>query len=458
MSEKKYQIFISSTYNDLVKAREKVIETVLSMYHFPIGMEMFSAADDDQWQVIKDTIDQSDYYVIIIGHRYGSETAEGISYTEKEYDYAKSKGIPILAFIRDRNVATKPDERDSEAEKIEKLNRFIIKAEANKMRDTWKNIDDLGGKVAVALTKTFGKKPGIGWVRADKAISPEMTNELTALSKENRDLREALDELKKQVGEKAPEIDVCFTKDDLTNVICKNLQLPLVEYPKPLNMDDVPSHLTKYVAQEDIDKYNNAEFPSQEEIDSYNQKITEYYIAKNNPTYFSIAISNHGKSKANEIFVDIILPQGVIVAEKEDVEDWEFPENIMPENPIEKGERKYKKEREKRLSGPSWLMLQQHSNITLPSYNLSNTSNKLLAMNINRDYSIDIQQNKVSIQLDTLMHTKTRTIGEFVLIPFQPGKFEVQVTIICEEYSEPQTYSLPITIVQNSNDDKQLEI
>lgn len=171
MSDKKYQIFISSTYKDLVEAREKTIETILSMYHFPIGMEMFSAADDNQWQVIKETIDQSDYYVIIIGDRYGSETSEGISYTEKEYDYAKSKRIPILAFIRDRNVATKPEERDNEAEKIEKLNKFISKAEANKMRDTWTTIDDLGGKVAIALTKTFGKKPGIGWIREDNKCS-----------------------------------------------------------------------------------------------------------------------------------------------------------------------------------------------------------------------------------------------------------------------------------------------
>jgi len=184
MYEKKYQIFISSTYKDLIVAREKIIETILSMYHFPIGMEMFSADDDDQWQVIKDTIDQSDYYVIIIGHRYGAETSEGISYTEKEYDYAKSKGIPILAFIRDREVATKPEERDSEAEKIEKLNRFISKAEANKMRDTWFTVDGLGAKVAIALSKIFIKKPGLGWIRADKAISPEI-DEVALLSKAN---------------------------------------------------------------------------------------------------------------------------------------------------------------------------------------------------------------------------------------------------------------------------------
>jgi len=99
--EVKYQIFISSTYQDLKSAREKVVKTILSLYHFPVGMEMFSADDAEQWGVIKDTIDNSDYYIVIIGHRYGSETSDGISFTEKEFDYAANKGIPILAFIRD---------------------------------------------------------------------------------------------------------------------------------------------------------------------------------------------------------------------------------------------------------------------------------------------------------------------------------------------------------------------
>ena len=53
--EKKYQIFISSTYEDLKEERRKVQDTILSMYQFPIGMEMFSAADEEQWEIIQET-------------------------------------------------------------------------------------------------------------------------------------------------------------------------------------------------------------------------------------------------------------------------------------------------------------------------------------------------------------------------------------------------------------------
>ncbi len=39
--QKRYQIFISSTYKDLIEERQKVTQAILELYHFPIGMEMF---------------------------------------------------------------------------------------------------------------------------------------------------------------------------------------------------------------------------------------------------------------------------------------------------------------------------------------------------------------------------------------------------------------------------------
>ena len=48
----KYQVFVSSTYEDLKAEREVVVKAVLEMGHIPVGMEMFSAADQQQWQII----------------------------------------------------------------------------------------------------------------------------------------------------------------------------------------------------------------------------------------------------------------------------------------------------------------------------------------------------------------------------------------------------------------------
>ena len=120
--DKKYQIFISSTYKDLIDERKAVQEAILSMYHFPVGMELFSAAGTNQWEIIKSTLDNTDYYVLIIGKKYGTVIPDGdedagISYTEKEYNYAKSKNIPVLAFIIDNNVPLSEDKFESDSVK-----------------------------------------------------------------------------------------------------------------------------------------------------------------------------------------------------------------------------------------------------------------------------------------------------------------------------------------------------
>lgn len=179
--EKKYQIFISSTFDDLEKERQKVRDTILSMYQFPIGMEMFSAADEEQWNIIKETIDSSDYYIVIIAHRYGSiiESGDdaGISYTQKEFSYAKKQGIPILAFIIDDSIPVTSDKVETDTSKNEKLKVFKELAKKGRIVEWWKNGDELARKVAVALSKEFQKGKRPGWIRADAASEEKLNLE-----------------------------------------------------------------------------------------------------------------------------------------------------------------------------------------------------------------------------------------------------------------------------------------
>ena len=58
--EKRYQVFISSTFQDLQNARQEVSQSLLRADCFPAGMELFPAADAEQFEFIKTVIDQSD--------------------------------------------------------------------------------------------------------------------------------------------------------------------------------------------------------------------------------------------------------------------------------------------------------------------------------------------------------------------------------------------------------------
>ncbi|MCK0551301.1 DUF4062 domain-containing protein [Pseudomonas syringae] len=187
----KYQIFVSSTYLDLKEPRDFVIKAILEMGHIPVGMEMFSAADEEQWSIIRRQIDQSDYYVLILANRYGSVTSEQISYTEKEYDYARSISIPCLGFILETSASWPSDYTDTASAQVQALSLFRDKVKQRPV-SFWKNTDDLYGKCSIALMKAFTAYPREGWVRASQYIDGKSSTELLRLSSENARLREAL--------------------------------------------------------------------------------------------------------------------------------------------------------------------------------------------------------------------------------------------------------------------------
>ena len=94
--DKRYQVFISSTFADLEEERKGIMQAIIELDCFPAGMEMFPATDSEQFEYIKTIIDESDYYVLIVAGRYGSIAEDGISYTEKEFDTPKKKAFRFL--------------------------------------------------------------------------------------------------------------------------------------------------------------------------------------------------------------------------------------------------------------------------------------------------------------------------------------------------------------------------
>lgn len=200
----KYQIFVSSTYVDLKEPRDLVIKAILEMGHIPVGMEMFSAADEEQWSIIQRQIDQSDYYVLIMANRYGSVTDENISFTEKEFDYARSQGVPCLGFVLDSSTPWPSNLSDTSPDQVMALNLFRDKVKQRPV-SFWKNNDDLYGKCSIALMKAFVAYPREGWIRASQYSDSALTSELTRLSAENAKLRIAA-EAKSDKVEKTDEI------------------------------------------------------------------------------------------------------------------------------------------------------------------------------------------------------------------------------------------------------------
>ncbi|MEZ3471058.1 MAG: DUF4062 domain-containing protein [Schaedlerella sp.] len=169
--------------------------------------------------MIQDTIDNSDYYVLIVGHRYGTvvETGDdaGISYTEKEFRYAKEKGVPILGFILSDDANVKRTDFETDPKKMEKLTAFKNDVKNGRIVEWWNTPDELALKVTAALHKQMDRKKRPGWVRGDSFNIEASHAEILNLNKLVRELQEENAELKSKIVERTPKIVSEFILDSI---------------------------------------------------------------------------------------------------------------------------------------------------------------------------------------------------------------------------------------------------
>lgn len=197
MKEKKLQVFVSSTYTDLIEERQAAVEAILSAGHIPAGMELFTAGDESQMTVIKRWIDESDVYLLILGGRYGSiDENSGKSYTHLEYEYALSIGKPIFS------VVIKPEALEEKVKKIgtsatELVNGKELIAFKEIVLTTlvkfWHDVKDIKLAIYETLSEFSHREELIGWIRGDQRVNGNLlAEEIAKLTRENSELRERL--------------------------------------------------------------------------------------------------------------------------------------------------------------------------------------------------------------------------------------------------------------------------
>ncbi len=170
---KKLQVFVSSTYTDLIEERQATVQAILDAGHIPAGMELFKAGKS-QMETIHRWIDDSDVYMLIFGGRYGSlEPVSGKSYTQLEYEYALSKNMPVFAIVLDDSFLLSKSlsyGKDSIFEKRNtyKYNSFKNKVESNIVKYV-SNIDQIPSVIHAQLNNIINDTDYnlVGWIKGD---------------------------------------------------------------------------------------------------------------------------------------------------------------------------------------------------------------------------------------------------------------------------------------------------
>jgi hypothetical protein len=193
LADIRYQVFISSTFTDLREERQAVLSALLQLDAIPAGMELFPAADEDAWSLISRVIDECDYYLLLIGGRYGSIDSDGLSFTEREYDYAVSRKKPVMAFLHGDPDEIPVGKSEMDPSARQRLVEFRTKVERAKHVKYWTSAKELAGLVALTFANFVKTYPAVGWIRANQVASVEALADINALRKANDELMKAVE-------------------------------------------------------------------------------------------------------------------------------------------------------------------------------------------------------------------------------------------------------------------------
>jgi hypothetical protein len=126
----------------------------------------------------------------------GHWSNDGISFTEKECDYALETKKPVLAFLFRNSGKLMVDETDDDPEKAKKLNAFKKKLEERRIVKYWE--DDSQFDIKDSIHDIVRRRPGVGWIRGDQALDPKVYKDLEDERRQNKELREKLDIIGKE--------------------------------------------------------------------------------------------------------------------------------------------------------------------------------------------------------------------------------------------------------------------
>ncbi len=240
MMDKRYQVFISSTYTDLREERREVFHMLMRMKCIPAGMELFPATDGGPSEYIRREIDESDFYLLIIGGRYGSVSPEGTSYTELEYDYVVAQGKEVIALVHGAPHKLSGEKLEMTEAAQERLKQFRGKVRSKHLCDEWIQAHELPGKVSVNIHHAMGRVPVVGWVRGDRISATEseqvnrLQNENRVLIEENQQLQDENATLQKEIEAlKSVPAFVGSTKksgnEEIKQIVPEEEHLPVME-------------------------------------------------------------------------------------------------------------------------------------------------------------------------------------------------------------------------------------
>lgn len=192
MVEKRYQIYMASSYNDVVNERLKVEYALLNSSCFPWQFsEKRSSLNTAR---ARQQIDDADYVVFLLSSCYGDLSASGISYLHLDFLYALNKNKIIISLVDAYPEKKFCIEQKQAEESLKKLSSFraILKRDSTYYQQ-YSNLLDLERSTKNLLATAIKERPAKGWIRPQPQDHLAEDPELMRLRSKIADLQKQLE-------------------------------------------------------------------------------------------------------------------------------------------------------------------------------------------------------------------------------------------------------------------------
>lgn len=189
MIDKRYHVFISTTEADMHAERVVLSQTLVSQGFFSWGLEQRTPLTT---AFARRQIDDCDYFILMLGSRYGELSASGVSYMHLEYIYAVTKQKPILVLMYEAPESRADEFQDKTPEG--KLKFLDFRRQLQRERDmvmTFRDLRDLEIAIRHTMPQFLNRYPAQGWIRPNQ-------QQVQQLQDENEQLRQKLLQLEQQ--------------------------------------------------------------------------------------------------------------------------------------------------------------------------------------------------------------------------------------------------------------------
>ncbi len=218
----RYQVAIGSVSAELESECAKLVKTVAEMGHLPIDLTATGLLYREIG-TLRRHIDRSDYLVVILGLRGGSE-APSVERIKMACDLAVEHSVPVLCLVMEGET---PPPKD--------IVGFLEKLRASPVCVV-EELEDAAESPAEAVIRLIDAFKRPGWVSAKALPGDEVATELARLAKENAELRKQLPSVTEREEQDVARLEALSSSLEANRILIPLWERAASTWGKPVEM------------------------------------------------------------------------------------------------------------------------------------------------------------------------------------------------------------------------------